>query len=69
MKFKTTMSYNAIFNIKKEPFQKQYKYVRDEKNLDMNKFILDFKQLQTNLVYAFDGPDDKISVLNKSMYI
>ena len=45
MKFKTTMSHNAIFNIKKEPFQKQYKYVQDEKNLDMNKFILDFKQL------------------------
>ena len=55
----------AIFNIKKERFQKRYKYVRDEKNVDMNKYILDFKQLTTSLVYAFDEPDDKISVLNK----
>ena len=55
----------AIFSIKKERFQKRYKYVRDEKNLDMNKYILDFKQLSTRLVYAFDEPDDKISVLNK----
>ena len=55
----------AIFSIKKERFQKRYKYVRDEKNLDMNKYMLDFKQLATSLVYAFDEPDDKISVLNK----
>ena len=55
----------AVFNIKKERFQKRYKYVRDEKNLDMNKYILDFKQLPTSLVYAFDEPDDKNSVLNK----
>ena len=51
--------------LKKKRFQKRYKYVRDEKNLDMNKCILDFKQLPTSLVYAFDEPDDKISVLNK----
>ena len=31
----------------------------------MNKYILDFKQLPTSLVYSFDEPDDKISVLNK----
>ena len=55
----------AIFNIKKERFQKLYKYVPDEKNLDMNKYILDFKQLPTSLVCPFDRPDDKISVLNK----
>ena len=50
---------------KKNAFKKRCKYVRDEKNLDMNKYILDFKQLPTSLVYAFDEPDDKISVLNK----
>ena len=55
----------AIFNIKKESFQKRYKYIRDEKNLDMNKYILDFKQLSTSLVYAVDKPDDEIPVLNK----
>ena len=31
----------------------------------MNKYILDFKQLPTNIVYAFDKPDDKILVLSK----
>ena len=55
----------AIFNIKKERFQKRYKYVRDEKGLDMSKYILDFKQLPTSLVYAFDDPDDKVKILNK----
>ena len=55
----------AIFNIKKERFQKRYKYVQNEKNLDIEKYILDFKQLPTSLVYAFYEPDDKISVLNK----
>ena len=33
----------AMFNIKRERFQKQYKFGRDEKNLDMNKYKLDFK--------------------------
>ena len=55
----------AIFSIKKGRFQKRYKYVQHEKNLDMNKHILDFKQLPTSLVYVFDEPDDKISILNK----
>ena len=58
----------AIFSIKTERFQKRYKYVRDEKNLDMNKYTLDFKQLPASLVYAFDEPDDKITVLNKLVH-
>ena len=31
----------------------------------MNKYILNFKQLPTTLIYAFDEPDDEISVFNK----
>ena len=31
----------------------------------MSKYISDFKQLPTSLVYAFDEPDDKIAVLNQ----
>ena len=31
----------------------------------MNKYILNFKQLPTSLVFAFDMRDDKILVLNK----
>ena len=30
----------------------------------MNNYISDFKKLPTNLVYAFDEPDDQIDVLN-----
>ena len=29
---------------------------------------MDFKQLPTSLVYAFDDPDDRISVLNKLVH-
>ena len=52
------------FNIKKERFQLCYKYIRIEKNLNMNNYISDFKKLPTNLVYVFDEPDDKIDVSN-----
>ena len=30
----------------------------------MNNYISDFKKLPTNLVYAFDEPDDQIDLLN-----
>ena len=52
----------VIFNIKKERFEQRYKHVRNEKHLDMNKFISDFNQLPTSLIYSFD---DQISVLNQ----
>ena len=52
------------FNIKEERFQLCYKYIRIEKNLNMNNYISDFKKLPTNLVYIFDEPDDKIDVSN-----
>ena len=55
----------TIFNMKKERFERRYKYVRNEKNLDLNKFVDDFNQLPTSLVYSFDDPDDQISTLNK----
>ena len=53
-----------IFNIKKVRFQPRYKYIRIEKHLTMNDYVSGFKKLPTNLVYAFDKPDDKIDVLN-----
>ena len=52
------------FNIKNERFEPCYKYIRKEKNLNMNNYISDFKRLSTNLVYSFDEPDDQIDVLN-----
>ena len=53
----------TIFNIRKERFEPRYKYIRIEKNLNMNNYISNFKN-PTNLVYAFDEPDDQIDVLN-----
>ena len=55
----------VILNIKKERFEKRYKYVRNEKNLNMNNYIADFKMLPTSLIYSFDDPDDQISTLNQ----
>ena len=52
----------TIFGIEKERFETRYKYIRIEKNLNMNNYISD--KLPTNLVYAFDEPDDQIDVLN-----
>lgn len=52
----------TIFNIKKERFEPKYKYIRNEKNLDINSFVKDFVQLP--LVYSFDDPEDQISVMN-----
>ena len=54
----------TIFKIKKERFEPRFKYIRIEKNLNMNNYISDFKKLPTNLVYAFDEPDDQIDLLN-----
>ena len=52
----------TIFGIEKERSETRYKYIRIEKNLNMNNYISD--KLPTNLVYAFDEPDDQIGVLN-----
>ena len=54
----------AILNVKKE-WYKRYKYIRSEKNLDMNSYVSDFRELPLNLVYAFDEPDDQVTILNK----
>ena len=41
-----------FFNIKKELFELHYKLIRNEKNLDKNRYINDFHQLPLNLVYS-----------------
>ena len=55
----------VVFNIKKELFEPRYKFIRNEKNLDMNRYINDFQQLPLSLVYSFDDPEDQINILNK----
>ena len=53
----------TIFNITKERFEPRYKCIRIDKNLNVNSYISDFKKVPSNLVYAFDEPDDKIDAL------
>ena len=55
----------AILNIKKDRYEPRYKYVRSEKNLNMNNYCKDFHELPLNLVYSFDQPDDQLSTFNK----
>ena len=55
----------GIFNIKKERYQPRYKYIRNEKDLNMNDYVADFKLLPTSLVFGFDDPNDQIAMLNK----
>ena len=55
----------AILNVKKERYEQRYKYIRSEKDLDINSYVSDFRELPLNLVYAFDEPDDQVTILNK----
>ena len=55
----------VIFNIKKEKYQPRYKFIGNEKTLDMNSYTSDFQQLPLNLVYSFDEPEDQVSIFNK----
>ena len=55
----------GIFNITKERYEPRYKYVRNEKYLNMNGYAADFKLLPTSIVFGFDDPNDQIAMLNK----
>ena len=55
----------GIFNIKKERYEPRYRYVRNEKNLNMNDHVADFKLLPTSILFSFDDPIYQIANLNK----
>ena len=54
----------AILNIRKQKFETRYKWVRNEKSVNMSNYKIDFNQLPLNIVYAFEEPDDQINALN-----
>ena len=56
---------NGIFNIKKEHYEPGYKYVKNEKDLNMTDSIADFILPPTSIVFGFDDPNDQIAMLNK----
>ena len=55
----------GIFNIKIERYEPRHKYVRNEKDLNMNDYVAYFKLLLISMVFGFDYPNDQIAVLNK----
>ena len=54
----------CIFKASKMRYEPRYKFVRDERRLDMESYISDFQSLPLSIVYAFDTTAEKISVLN-----
>ena len=54
----------VIFNIKKEKYQACYKFMYNEKTLDMNSYKSDFQQLPLNLVYSGDDLEDQVSIFH-----
>ena len=59
---------NAPYTIAKIPaiqYQSRYKFIREMKNFDLQKYIDDFKQLPFSIVSSSDIPIDKLVALNK----
>ena len=54
----------VILNIKKERYEPRYRYIRDEKNFNMNEYVKDFSKQPFNVIYAFDDPEDQLNALN-----
>ena len=55
----------GVFNIKKERYEPRYKYVRNEKDLNINIYVADFKLFPTNILFGSDDPNGRIAMLNK----
>ena len=55
----------GIFNIKNERYEPRCKYVRNEKDLNMDDYVADFKLVPTSILFGFDDPNDHIAILNK----
>lgn len=54
-----------IVNVPTNKFEPRYKFIRDMKNFDLNKFIENFKLLPLSLIYAFTDPIEQLDTLNK----
>lgn len=54
-----------IVNIRVPRFVPRFKYIRNEKNLNIESFVTDFSQLPFNLVYAVSDPEEKLDIFNK----
>ena len=55
----------VILNIRKQKFEKRYKYIRDEKHFDLSKYRKDFSQIPMSVVDTFDDSNDQLYILNE----
>ena len=54
-----------IANMPVNKFETRYKYIRNLKNFELEKYVQDFRALPISLVYSFDDPNDQLDTLNK----
>ena len=58
----TVSDYDApyiIANMPAHKFQTKYKYIKNLKKFELEKYVQDFKVLPIYLVYSFDDPSDQ----------
>ena len=46
-------------------FETRYKYIRNLKNFELEKYVQDFRALPISLLYSFDDPNDQLDTFNK----
>ena len=46
-------------------FETRYKYIRNLKSFDLEKYVQDFDALPISLIYSIDDSNDQLDTLNK----
>ena len=54
----------VILNIRKQRFEPRFKYIRNEKELDMNAYLEDISLLPFSVLYGINDPNEKLSIFN-----
>ena len=54
----------ATINARVKRYSLRHKYIRNEKQLDMQAFKQDFSSLALNVIYGLESPDDMVDALN-----
>ena len=54
----------AIINARVKRYAPRHKYIRNEKQLDMQAFKQDFSSLALNVIYGLESPEDMVDALN-----
>ena len=55
----------VVLNIRKQRFEPRFKYIRNEKHLDMNAYLKDVSQIPFSILYGLDDPNEKLSIFNE----